>query len=385
MNILHYCAEEPGPMADWQLHHIAAELRTSGHAVTFLNPVEQLGLDASAADYSQFTLDEVRRLHAGNGFDLFYATATEATLLPSAVDEIKRLGIATVNMAPDAMSHPYRVRSLCPKFDLTWTLVRESVPILEGYGARLIVMPLAANPHLFKPCHAAEERVVGFIGSCYGARARALAHIAANGLPAVVYGRAPSQVYSDGPINNPLARALLNVGDSWRRLFESLRFDYGRACIAGALKRSALEVLTKLPEKDPRLDDVPRRQGPSFEDMGACVSALALTLGSMDLASTYVLRNPLYVIRLREFEMAMCGGVHLVNRFAELQEYFEEDQEMLYYGSIDEMIDKVAYYLDPQRDRVRTEIRQRARARAESDHTWSSRFKEIGRTLGFAL
>jgi len=125
--------------------------------------------------------------------------------------------------------------------------------------------------------------------------------------------------------------------------------------------------------------------GPPFDEMGLCYSSITMSLGSIEYGSSYVLKKPVMCIHLREFEAPMCGAVHLANRFAELREYFEEDKEMLFYGLEEELLDKVRYYLKPARDSLRDEIRQRARRRAESDHTWTKRFEKIWNLLGLSI
>jgi len=150
----------------------------------------------------------------------------------------------------------------------------------------------------------------------------------------------------------------------------------------GAIKRSLLELVSTPPEKRSLDESIQYCEGPSFEDMGSCVSGLGISLGSIELASTYVLRRPLLFIRLREFEIPMCGGVHLVNRFPELLEYFEEDKEMLFFDTREELVDKVRFYLSPERDRTRQLIREKARERAVHEHTWMHRFQKIGEELG---
>ena len=102
----------------------------------------------------------------------------------------------------------------------------------------------------------------------------------------------------------------------------------------------------------------------------------------LHLGGVVVLTNPIYFIRFREFEAPMAGGVHLANRFPELQEYFEEDREMLFYGSMEELVDKARFYLAPERDTERRQIGQRAAARARAEHTWLHRFRRIGDVLG---
>jgi spore maturation protein CgeB len=61
---------------------------------------------------------------------------------------------------------------------------------------------------------------------------------------------------------------------------------------------------------------------------------------------------------------------------------FEEDKEVLYYSSVEELSDKIRYYTDEKRDRVRAGIRAAARERSVRDHTWTQRFDQIFERLG---
>ena len=203
-------------------------------------------------DYSEVALRQVKSLHEEKGIDLFFASAVDYTLLGETVEEISRLGIPTVNMNWDDLSHPYRVSKVTAQFDLVWTTVRENAHVIESYRPKkLIVLPFAANPHFFKPLDVEERRVVGFVGSCYGARARNLCSLAQSDVPVEVYGQSPNDVYSQVETNNPIARAMASRRDGWNRLQRSMAFKSGRQCVGAALKRSLLEPISDFPENKP--------------------------------------------------------------------------------------------------------------------------------------
>lgn len=384
MKIIHYCAHAGGFVYEWHRYHMISELEAAGHQVIDINPVEILGRIGSPDEYSEITVDKVREIYDRAGCDLFFATATDETIRPGAIKEIGRKGIATLNLSCDDLSHPFRVRAISSSFDLTWTTVRENQHILRSYGANVFAMPWGANPHVFKPADVKEDSVVGFVGSCYGARARNLAVLANAGLPVRVYGQPPTGIYGAAPVNHPLVRALYNVGDAWSRVYQSLFFSSGRRCLLGSLKRSVVETFTTPPEKAIPANRIEYLPGPSFQELGTRFSQLAISLGSIELSSTYSLKKPLLFIRLREFEVPMCGGVHLANRLPELGEYFEEDKEMLFYGDLEELIDKARYYLAPERDHQRQKIREHARKRALAEHTWLHRFGRAWQFMGLA-
>lgn len=371
----------------YDLHqvHIVDELRRAGHEVLSIDPAALLGRFDSAAAYGAVTLEMVKRFHAKGGCDLFFSGAVDDTLDPDAVRAISDLGIPTVNLNFDDLSHPYRVRRLMPAYDLVWTTVAENMHLIRRYGARQVMhMPFAANPAAFRPVPGGDtdNRRVVFLGSCYGARFRSVCRLAQAGVPVTATGQSPFTYYGDAKAPAPLLKALGSKADGWRRGAESMAYASGRACVRAALWRTVETWFRDVPERRPHDGPIRYEPGPPFEEMAGIFSRTALSLGSLELASTFVLKKPLLFIRLREFEVPMCGGIHLANASPELMSYFEPDREMLFYGSPEEMIDKARHYLDPARDSRRAEIRRAARARAAGEHSWSARFARVFAALG---
>ncbi len=384
MNIIYYNAHPKGFVWEWHQPHTISELISAGHQVEYLNPVSTLGRLGTAAEYSQILLDKIKQRPL---CDLFFATATYDTLLPEVVDEIKKLGIPTVNLSCDELSHPFRVKKLAPHFDLNWIPNPESASLFESWGANWIAMPWAANPNIFKPVKAKEKLTVGFIGTCYGARARNLAILAREQIPVDVYGKSPEKLYSGNKINNPILTALDNFPESIQRTIYSFSTPTTRRCLQGVLKRALLELFNPPIEKTIQNNAhcINYLPSPPFEKLAESFNRMAISLGSIELSSTYVLKNPVYFIRLREFEVPMSGGVHLTYRHPKLIEYFKEDKEMLFYQDIEEMLDKINFYLAPERAHLRQTIRENARNRALSEHTWMHRFKQIGTRLSLSF
>jgi spore maturation protein CgeB len=245
-------------------------------------------------------------------------------------------------------------------------------------------MPFGANPHTFLPRGSETERAFCFIGACYGARARAIARLAQANVPIRVYGRSPAEIYGDGVSikSLPALRALFAYRDGWQRVAKSLKFSAGRACIRGALKRTFQNAFLDLPEKHPEAGDIEYCSGPSYEDLPGVYGRTSLSLGSTELASTFVLKKPLYFVRFREFEAAMSGAAHVVNRSTDIEEYYEADREMIFYDSFDELVDKGRFWLNPKHDTARQKIREAARARSVGEHTWTHRFQRLFDELG---
>lgn len=371
-----------GFLADAHHYHAVGELNANGHDVLYVNPRQELGHEDTAERYSEMLLDRVRKEHADKGVDMFFSLGWDISLTPEAVREISSLGIPTVSFSTDDLSHPFRVKKLTPAFDLCWTSARESIGILKGYGAKkVLAMPFASNPHVYKPMNVPEIDGICFIGTAYGARARGIATMAQAGVPVKVHGASPLDVYGENR-GNPITRAFSNFGEASERFFKGMSVPGGRKCIQGAFVRAAQELVSRPPEKDRMKGTVEYLGSAGFEEMAEIFSASALSFGSMEVTSTFVLKDPLLFIRFREFEVAMAGGVHLVNRFPELEEYFDEGTEMLYYDSFEELVDKAKFYLAPERATTRSEIRVAASRRAMAEHTWSHRFEKICSELG---
>jgi hypothetical protein len=159
----------------------------------------------------------------------------------------------------------------------------------------------------------------------------------------------------------------------------SLTHAHGRTWARGGLKRRLK------PHKTPASlqPEIDKRSHPPlpFPEMVRLFSESKLTLGFNELAHTYLLSKPLVVARTRDFEALSSGACHLMYRIPETQVHFEEDKEVLFYSSAEELADKVRFYLDPQRDSIRTEMRARARARVVNEHTWTHRFAVLFREL----
>ena len=383
MHVLYYSNNSGSFMHQWPQYHFIAELQAEGHTVTNINSMEKLGRNGTLTEYSEILLQKVRKIMEKGQADMFFTATGDDGLDGAVVREIRRMGLPAVLMCCDDLSVPFLHKNIASSFDLVWGTSRENQSLLRSYGARTIMIPYAANPYIFRPVKVEESRELGFIGRCYGARGIHLSAIASAGLPTQIYGKAPKAVYEkDGKKSIPLTRAMKSFRSVGPYTYQSLFFPIGRRCVLGALKRSFLEYVRHSSVNNSLSESVSCFPGPPFEDMGATYSKLALSLGSMELHSTYVLKKPTMCIHLREFEAPMCGAVHLTNRWSELQEYFEEGKEMLFYGSKEELLDKVRYYLHPTRDSLRQEIRRRARRRAENDHTWLRRFELVWRTLG---
>ncbi|GEM_PF-6287429 len=82
---------------------------------------------------------------------------------------------------------------------------------------------------------------------------------------------------------------------------------------------------------------------------------------------------------VRTFELAACGVFQLLKRVPGIEEFFQEDKEIVCFETAGEMIDKIRYYL--RHDSEREKIAAAARQRALKQHTWSDRVQRMRRHM----
>lgn len=85
-------------------------------------------------------------------------------------------------------------------------------------------------------------------------------------------------------------------------------------------------------------------------------------------------------IKGRNFEVPGCGGFILSGPAENLGEYYQSSKEIIFYESVQNLIDQVKYYLLHEEER--TLIAQNGYKRTIKDHTYSHRFQEIFTRVG---
>jgi spore maturation protein CgeB len=80
-------------------------------------------------------------------------------------------------------------------------------------------------------------------------------------------------------------------------------------------------------------------------------------------------------IPLRVVDVLGCGGFLISNYQSELEEYFEIGQDLEVYGSIEELYEKVKFYLE--HEDVRRQIAQNGFEKVKRDFTFTDRLARI--------
>jgi glycosyltransferase involved in cell wall biosynthesis len=110
------------------------------------------------------------------------------------------------------------------------------------------------------------------------------------------------------------------------------------------------------------------------EDMAGVIAASAVTVGFLRKVNRDM-------HTARTFEIPASGGVMLTERTDEQREFFEEDREALYFGSKEELLDKIRTYA--KLPEARRAIREAALLRCrESRYSYQERLQDLLVRLG---
>jgi len=326
---------------------------TFGH-LDFSQPQDRSFIEKNRPLLSAELVSQVRAAHAEGPVSLFFSYFYDACVEPAAIEEIKSLGIVTMNWFCNASYQFHLVREISPRYD--WCLVPEKFKLAdyETIGAHPIYCQEAANPAVYKPCEVPPDIDVSFVGQSYGDRPDIVRHLLDHGIDVRVWGTRWEFHRRPQPSSNPILRIL---GKAMRTI----------------LPRQSGGVI--LP------DDVIGGVL-SDKEMIAVFSRTKINLGFSSCGDTHRGAERILQIRLRDFEVPMSGGFYLVEYMDELAEFFEIDREIVCYGSRDELVEKIRFYL--KNDAAREKIRRAGYARARRDHTWQRRFETVFSQIGLS-
>lgn len=79
-------------------------------------------------------------------------------------------------------------------------------------------------------------------------------------------------------------------------------------------------------------------------------------------------------IKARPFEIAGCGGFAISGLADDIENYYKDGEEMVFYKNTDDLIDKIRYYLSNDESE---KIRKAGYERTIKEHTYKNRFSDI--------
>ena len=361
MRILYYFLNLDTMMFQWQRYHIFDELKIHGIDVDVVSPMEF----SSIEEANIHLIKKAKTVH----YDMFLTSFNEEFLDIATLNEIKRCDIPAVLFCPDNLTAPYRHKNICKYFDLVWLTAKETEYLFKKWEAKTIFQPYAANPYFLKPNFSDNDICrVGFIGNPHGSRI--------DRINSLLNGQIPVTIHSTNA--NVEQKFLKEKPSSYVKvLVTDMRFPIGRRLAVAAIK----DKLFRRELRDP-FGKLERQAPVSLDRLAEANSKYALILSFTDADSTGVLKRPVPIVNLRNFEIPMSGGLQYTTYSEELASYFEPDKEIVMAQSKEEYIDKAKFYLKPENIQLRMNIRLAARKRAEANHTWYHRFGAVFDELG---
>jgi spore maturation protein CgeB len=101
----------------------------------------------------------------------------------------------------------------------------------------------------------------------------------------------------------------------------------------------------------------------------------ALVFRSASIALNTQYPSEICGVNKRTFEIAAAGGFQLVTHRPGLEELFDDGRELVSYEGLDDMLEKIRYYL--VHDELRQQIARAGRERALAQHTYALRLQLI--------
>lgn len=323
-------------------------------------------------------LKDVKEIHGKSGIDLFFCYLYPFQFTPRLFKELTRSGIPSIYYFCDNFVHNEVAKEYAPFATLNWVPEKGALRQFESSGSRFIYLPMAANPDIFYPTDAKERVDISFVGSKNPYRRDLLGQALSAGLDLKVYGGNWHTV-KDGQDSN-----IAHESKPLERISTYLKF-----------KKNALSRLMRYGLTPSRHRRWYSKLGEEYEDILRAV-AVKGTVATSELNEAYSFSavsigindsfNPLFkdglffYTKMRNFEAAMAGACFLVQATPEGYEFFEDEKEVIYYSTAEELIDKATFLLknEPFRKRLRAAVR----SRALSEHTWAHRFRKAFSELG---
>lgn len=365
MKILYYFMQYPTPMYLWQNTHIVDELSHHDIEVLIFNPLDYSSMDEA----NEQVIKHMRK----NRYDLFMTCNISKVCYPSTISKVKEMGIPTLLICFDSLMTPLKHKDILPYFDLVMISQNDDKNIFRKSNSNVLVSHYAANPHFFRPVFDCEKiNRVAFPGTPYGSRARIISNLIQNKVPVDLYygnGKAKIQQNTSNHID---------FEKKWKTIMELVQYPVGRK----VLYASFVGLLKKDIVFDGNTENLFLQDAVDLKATNQIYASHDLSLSISIARNTGNIKYPIHIVHLRNFEIPMSGGVQFCEYFDELSECFEEDKEIIFYRSYDEMIEKARFYLKPEHKSIRQDIRKNARKRAENEHTWFCRFSRAFDFLG---
>ena len=329
-------------------------------------------------------LDEVKQAVRSGPIDVFLSYFYNAHFDPAGFDELRRLGVPSINYYCNSIHQFSQVRAIAAKADFSWHAERDARQAYLDAGAQAGVGADGGRSAALSSGQRRAPRREGGIcgaklcrsqpvdgGTCderhAGGRLRprlGRTRCGGRGAPGR-FGRSRS-LSRPGGLSARLTRQLQQ--SNTRPLAAQRLAGAGADCEALARAARAARLIRAT---------APHAKGAiPFTQIAEVFSSYEVCL---NFSNVWADAQPgaalIPHVRLRNFEGPMCRTCYLTGHTDEITEFYEVGKEIDTYRTEDELVDKTRYYLAHPEAAER--LREAGWQRARRDHTWERRFVEL--------
>lgn len=309
------------------LSHLDPNIMTSFRQISQKMPHFQVQFFQPDRESTRELMEKIRT------FQPHVVLVFRASLSPETVYQLRKRGIPVGLWEVD---DPYNIRNHERKVRPYQFMITQDAGCVTRYrklGKPCIHLPLAVNPQKYKPMKVSEEYQsdICFVGSALPIRIRTFDHLA----PFLI------------------KKKTIIVGQWWERLK-----NYSK------LKPYILN------------QTVPPVEAAKYYNGAKIV--LNIHRSKNDIKQN-PLQLPAYTPNNRTFDIAACRSFQLVTDRRDLKRYFELDKEIVAYRGLNDLKQKIEFYL--KHDSEREQIADMAYRRTMQEHTYNVRCRTLIRKL----
>lgn len=344
------------------------------------------------AQTTEYILEELRFVHKKRPVDLFLSYFYNSHFDPSAFDEVRRLGIPSVNFYCNSVYQFDLVKAIAVKADFSWHAEKVAHSSYIAAGANPVCVQMAADPEVYRPfAGIPRKQSACFVGQRYADRDRWMAALVRGGVPVEIYGagwgynggsNGAAEANHESQNDVVLGRRKTRAG-SWESYLEAVRENVRRDGVTSGLLRSIRQAQYRRETRAlaPLFSTISRGIQPG--PIASVFSAHEVCLNFSNVWSDGKPGSHLIPhVRLRDFEGPMCRTCYLTGYTEEIAEFYDTGREIDTYRCAEELLDKTRFYL--RSPRAAEDLREAGYRRATTDHTWARRFQELFRKIGLS-
>ncbi len=290
--------------------------------------------------------------------DVIFTFLNKYEISKNTFKKIKAKSISLAWFADDHWRYNIYSKYMAPFFDYCLTTSKTAFEHYkrDGFG-NVIKTQWAANPRYYKNLDLEKIYDVSFIGYKYGIRPHIINTIKNNRINIKVFGKGWTELPVRKKINKKI-KGIFKI-NTLRELsfFEQI------------LNKFQVTSFFK-----------PQKENESkFISFSKLVRLYNISKINLNLAESSA-NEKILQIKGRNFEIPMCGGLILTKYIPELTEYYDIGEEIICYENLNDLINKINYFLKHEEERE--DVAKRGYERSIKEHTYEKRFKTIFNEIG---